>query len=124
MLTKTEILKGLNEQQKAVVLNYNGPIAVSAGPGSGKSRVLVNRCAYMLAEGIPAQNILMFTFTKKAANELKERVINFCGQEAEAVTISTYHSFCGKILRRYADLLGWTNKFTIFDDDDKKCCVS
>ena len=124
MLTKTEILKGLNEQQKAVVLNYNGPIAVSAGPGSGKSRVLVNRCAYMLAEGIPAQNILMFTFTKKAANELKERVINFCGQEAEAVTISTYHSFCGKILRRYADLLGWTNKFTIFDDDDKNAVLA
>ena len=78
----------------------------------------------MLAEGIPAQNILMFTFTKKAANELKERVINFCGQEAEAVTISTYHSFCGKILRRYADLLGWTNKFTIFDDDDKNAVLA
>ena len=123
-MLKNEILKGLNEQQKQIVLNYNGPIAVSAGPGSGKSRVLVNRCAYMLAEGIPAQNILMFTFTKKAANELKKRVIDFCGEEAEAVTISTYHSFCNKILRRYSELLGWYPNFTIFDNDDKNAILS
>ena len=116
---KQDILNGLNEQQKEIVLNYHGPMSVAAAPGSGKTHVLIQRCAYMLTEGIPAKNILLFTFTKKAATEIKERLIKKVGNDAELVTVSTYHSFCAKVLRRYAELIGWNRNFSIFDDDDK-----
>lgn len=116
---KQELLNGLSNAQKKIVLNYHGPQAVIACPGSGKSFTCIRRCAYMIADGVAPENILMFTFTKKAANELKERLQKLCGADAEAVTVGTYHSFCVKLLKKYANLLGWQHSFTIFDDDDK-----
>ncbi len=121
---KAKILEGLNDQQKAVVTSCYGPMMVSAGPGSGKTFSMVRRAAYMLEEGIPAKNMLMFTFTKKAANEIKERLVKQCGDDALPVTVSTYHSFCAKLLRRYAELAGRTDKYTIYDEDDKNTILA
>lgn len=119
--TKQEILQVLNEQQKAPVLDYLGPSAVTAGPGSGKTKMLVSRCAYMIQDGVLPSNIVLFTFTKKAANEIKERLSKEIGNDlSEAVTVSTYHSFCGKLLRKYATKIGWRTNYSIYDNEDKK----
>ena len=121
-LTKKEqILASLNEQQKLPVLNYRGPSIVIAGAGSGKSHCVVSRTAYMIEDGVPASQILVFTFTNKAARELQDRVANRIGYKAEAVTVSTYHSFCVRILRQYVEELGlsWNRNFCIYDTDDK-----
>lgn len=116
---KQEILDGMNDDQKKVVMNYKGRHAVIAGPGSGKTRAMVARTAYMIEDGVPADQILMFTFTRKAANEMKDRVLSYIGEKAMAVTVSTYHSFCMKLLRQYADLLDWDLHFTIYDQNDQ-----
>ena len=116
---KQEILEGLNDEQKKVVMNYKGRHAIISGPGSGKTKSMVARTAYMIEDGVPANQILMFTFTRKAANEMKERVLSYIGEKAMAVTVSTYHSFCMKLLRQYADLLDWDLHFTVYDQDDQ-----
>ena len=115
---KETILSKLNDAQKLPVKNYEGASVVVSGPGSGKSRMLVARAAYMIEDGVNPKSMLMFTFTNKAAKELKERVHAQIGKAAKGITVGTYHSFCSRILRMYCDKIGWTDKFTIYDTED------
>lgn len=117
--TKSEILKSLNEDQKKPVMDYQGPSFILAGPGSGKTFTITSRAAYMIEEGVNPENILLFTFTRKAAEEIKERVSKMIGKKAELMTVGTYHSVCARILRRYAHYLGYENNFSIYDEEDK-----
>lgn len=115
-----ELLNKLNDEQKSAALDIHGPSMVVAGPGSGKTFTLVVRTANMIANGIPADKIILFTFTKKAALEIKERVIATIGDQANSITVGTYHGVCSKILRRYANYVGLTKSFSILDTDDCK----
>ncbi len=111
----------LNEQQKKGVFTIKGPILLLAGAGSGKTRVLTHRIAYLIEElGVNPWNIMAITFTNKAAGEMKERVETLVGMGAESIWVTTFHSTCVRILRRYADRLGYDNHFTIYDTDDQK----
>jgi DNA helicase-2/ATP-dependent DNA helicase PcrA len=117
--TKQDILNELNEEQQIPVLNYTGPQFLVAGPGSGKTRVLVSRTQYMLLDGINPYNILLFTFTNKAAKEIKIRISLAVGEEtANKITTGTYHSFCCKLLRKYGEKIGFEKNFSIFDTED------
>lgn len=120
------ILDSLNDDQKEVVKNIHGKYAVLATAGSGKTHCMVSRVDYMINMGIDAKNILMFTFTKKAAEEMKERAIKAIGEEANNLTVSTYHSFCVKILRVFIDRLGlgYDKHFTIYDEGDRESMVN
>lgn len=109
----------LNEQQKQAVLQTEGPVLILAGAGSGKTRVLIHRIAYLIGEKrVNPWNILAITFTNKAAGELRERVDRIVEYGADAVHVGTFHATCARILRQYADLLGYTPHFTIYDTDD------
>ena len=121
MATKEEILAPLNPEQRAAVIDYNGSMGVVAGPGSGKTKVIVSRCQYMILDGVRPGSILVFTFTRKAANELRERIQKTVGEHAaKEMTICTYHSFCGKLLRHFAEHVGRNRNFTIYDEEDKR----
>ena len=120
MTTKQEILASLNEYQRDAVLNYNGKMSLEATAGSGKSTVLVSRCQYLVKDGVKPSRILAFTFTKKAANELKTRISAKIGPDADKMTICTYHSFCGKILRKFPEYAERSHNFSIYDEDEKK----
>lgn len=110
----------LNEQQKKAVVTTSGPVLVLAGAGSGKTRALTHRIAWLMEEeGVNPYNIMAITFTNKAAGEMKERVGQLIGY-GSAVWVSTFHSTCVRILRRYIDRLGFDNNFTIYDTDDQK----
>ena len=125
MLSTEEILEGLNEEQKIAVKNYSGPQFLIAGPGSGKTRTVISKTQYMLACGIQPENILLFTFTKKASREIKERIAKAVGYDlAKKLTIGTYHSFCFRLLREYIDKLGYEKNFSIFDTEDSKKIIS
>lgn len=117
MDTKEQILEKLNEQQKLPVINYPKSMAVIASAGSGKTFLITQRVAYMVLDGIKPENILMFTFTKKAAEEMKERIIKTVGEQAENLTVCTYHAFCVKLLRKYCYLIGFSNPFSIYDPE-------
>ena len=111
----------LNEEQKKAVFQTEGPVLILAGAGSGKTRVLTHRIAYMIEEnGVNPWNILAITFTNKAAGEMRERVDKIVGFGAESIWVSTFHSTCVRILRRYADKIGYDNHFVIYDTDDQK----
>ena len=111
----------LNEQQKEAVYHTEGPLLILAGAGSGKTRVLTHRIAYLIEEkGVNPWNILAITFTNKAAGEMRERVDRLVGFGSESIWVSTFHSMCVRILRRHIELLGYDNSFTIYDTDDQK----
>ena len=111
----------LNEQQKKAVFTTSGPVLVLAGAGSGKTRALTHRIAYLIdEEGVDPYHIMAITFTNKAAGEMRERVNALVGHGSEQVWVSTFHSSCVRILRRYIDRLGFDNHFTIYDTDDQK----
>ena len=115
------IYEKLNEQQREAVFYTEGPLLVLAGAGSGKTRVLTHRIAYLIEEkGINPWNILAITFTNKAAGEMRERVDNIVGFGSESIWVSTFHSTCVRILRRHIDRLGYDTNFTIYDTDDQK----
>ena len=111
----------LNDRQKEAVLCTEGPLLILAGAGSGKTRVLTHRIAYLIEEcGVNPWNILAITFTNKAAGEMRERVDKIVGFGSDSVWVSTFHSTCVRILRRHIDLLGYDTNFTIYDTDDQK----
>lgn len=114
----------LNEPQREAVYHTDGPLLILAGAGSGKTRVLTHRIAYLIGErGVNTWNILAITFTNKAAEEMRQRVDNLVGFGAESVWVSTFHSACVRILRRFIDRLGYENHFTIYDTDDQKTLI-
>lgn len=111
----------LNERQKQAVMQTDGPVLILAGAGSGKTRVLTHRVAYLIDRaGVAPYHILAITFTNKAAGEMRERVDKIVGFGAEQVWVATFHATCVRILRRYIDRLGYDNHFTIYDTDDQK----
>ena len=111
----------LNGPQKEAVLHTDGPLLILAGAGSGKTRVLTHRIAYLIDErGVNPWNILAITFTNKAAEEMRQRVDSLVAVGAESIWVSTFHSMCVRILRRFIERLGYENRFTIYDTDDQK----
>lgn len=113
------LLETLNEKQKEAVTSVEGALLIIAGAGSGKTRVITHRIAYMLQKGILQSNILSLTFTNKAAKEMDERITDLLGNKCVNLTISTFHAFGVKILREHIDLLGWRGNFSIYDEIDK-----
>jgi len=119
-----DLLKDLNPVQREAVTRTEGPLLIFAGAGSGKTRVLTYRIAYLIREkGIPPERILAVTFTNKAAREMQERVDRLLGGMAQRVWISTFHSACVRILRRYGDRLGFRRNFVIFDEKDQEQAI-
>lgn len=115
----------LNEAQRAPVLQKDGPMIVIAGAGSGKTRVLTLRIAYLMHQGVDAFNILALTFTNKAAREMKERIAKIVGaSEAKNLWMGTFHSVFARILRAEADKLGYPSNFTIYDAQDSQRLIS
>ena len=111
----------LNEPQREAGYHTDGPLLILAGAGSGKTRVLTHRIAYLIEErNVNPWNILAITFTNKAAGEMRERVDSLVGFGSESIWVSTFHSMCVRILRRFIDRLGYDNRFTIYDTDDQK----
>lgn len=118
------MLETLNDRQREAVLQTEGPVLLLAGAGSGKTRVLTERIAYLIEEkGINPWNIMAITFTNKAAGEMRERVDRLVGFGSESIWVSTFHSTCVKILRRFSDRLGYENTFAIYDTDDQKSII-
>lgn len=114
----------LNAMQQEAVFHTEGPVLILAGAGSGKTRVLTHRIAYLIEEkGINPWNIMAITFTNKAAQEMRERVDQIVGFGSESIWVSTFHSSCVRMLRRYIDRLGYDNNFTIYDTDDQKTVI-
>ncbi|MFK4067407.1 DNA helicase PcrA [Streptomyces sp. NPDC029674] len=121
VIDPASLLDGLNENQRAAVVHAGSPLLIVAGAGSGKTRVLTHRIAYLLAErGVHPGQILAITFTNKAAGEMKERVEQLVGPRANAMWVSTFHSACVRILRREYKKLGFTSSFSIYDAADSK----
>ena len=118
------ILEGLNPQQKEAVEHFKGPLLILAGAGSGKTRVLTHRIAYLIDHyDVNPYHILALTFTNKAAGEMRERVDQIVGFGAENIWVSTFHSTCVRILRRYIEVLGYKRSFTIYDADDQRALM-
>ena len=115
------ILEGLNPEQEKAVKHFEGPLLILAGAGSGKTRVLTHRIAFLINEyNVRPWNILALTFTNKAAGEMRERVKSILADEADDIWVSTFHSTCVRILRRNIEALGYSRSFTIYDGDDQK----
>ena len=123
-MSENELLKGLNDKQYEAVVNTEGPCLVIAGAGSGKTKVLTHKIAYLIKENnVLPWNILAITFTNKAANEMKERIVSIVGEDAKDIWMGTYHSICVRILRRFIDRIGFESSFIIFDTSDQKTLV-
>lgn len=119
-----EILEGLNDKQYEAVVNYEGPCLVIAGAGSGKTKVLTHKIAYIMQEKeVKPWNILAITFTNKAANEMKERVEKLVGEVSKDMWIGTFHAICVRILRKYIDRIGFKSSFVIFDTSDSRTMI-
>ncbi len=119
-VSQAELLNDLNPPQREAVTHAGGPLLILAGAGSGKTRVLAYRVAYLLREGVAPSAILAVTFTNKAANEMRARVDRLVGAVARSVWIGTFHHICGRILRRHGDRIGIGKNFLIYDDDDQR----
>ncbi len=118
------ILEGLNDKQYEAVTNTEGPCLVIAGAGSGKTKVLTHKIAYLIGEkGAKPWDIIAITFTNKAANEMKERITNLVGDIAKDIWMGTFHSICVRILRRFIDRIGFDSSFIIFDTSDQKTLI-
>ena len=118
-----DILSQLNEPQRDAAMCTEGPVMIIAGAGSGKTKTLTHRIAYLIQQGVDPFNILALTFTNKAAAEMKERIIKLVGSEARNIWMGTFHSVFARILRSEADKLGYINSFTIYDNDDSKSAI-
>ena len=118
MAMSAEFLDGLNPAQHDAVTHPEGPVLVIAGAGSGKTRVLTHRIAWLIGEGVSPFEILAITFTNKAADEMKQRVARLVGPVAHKMWVSTFHSACVRILRRDGARLGYPSNFTIYDQAD------
>lgn len=119
-----KLLNGLNPQQQSAVKTTDGPLLIMAGAGSGKTRVLTHRIAYLMVEkGVNPYNILAITFTNKAAREMRDRIHNMMGGAADEIWISTFHSMCVRILRRDIDRIGYNRNFTILDSTDQQSVI-
>ena len=123
MNTEAPYLDSLNPEQKAAVLQTDGPVMIIAGAGSGKTRVLTYRIAHLIASGVDAFNILSLTFTNKAAKEMRNRIESVAGPEARNIWMGTFHSVFAKILRIEAHKIGYQSNFTIYDSDDSKSLI-
>lgn len=120
----TNLVNGLNPQQREAVTAGDGPVLVLAGPGSGKTRVLTHRIAYLIQEmGVPAYNIMAVTFTNKAASEMRGRVENLLGGRLDGLQIGTFHAICSRLLRREADYTSYNRDYAIYDTDDQQAVV-
>ena len=118
------ILEGLNDKQYEAVVNTEGPCLVIAGAGSGKTKVLTHKIAYLIGEkNAKPWDIIAITFTNKAANEMKERIANLIGDSAKDIWMGTFHSICVRILRRFIDRIGFDTSFIIFDTSDQKTLI-
>jgi DNA helicase-2/ATP-dependent DNA helicase PcrA len=115
-----DYLKGLNPSQQQAVLQTEGPVMIIAGAGSGKTRVITYRVAHLVQKGVDSFNILVLTFTNKAAREMRERIMSVAGPDAKNIWMGTFHSVFAKILRVEADKIGYPSNFTIYDTDDSK----
>ena len=119
-----EAIDILNDKQKEAALCTEGPLLILAGAGSGKTRTITNRTAYMIKEkGINPWNILAITFTNKAAGEMRQRIDDIVGFGSDSIWVATFHSTCARILRRYIDRIGFDTSFTIYDTDDQKAVI-
>ncbi|HQQ13033.1 MAG TPA: UvrD-helicase domain-containing protein, partial [Bacteroidales bacterium] len=117
----TDLLSQLNDPQREAVINTEGPVMIIAGAGSGKTRALTYRIAYLLQQGADPFSILALTFTNKAAREMKERIMQLIGdREGRNVWMGTFHSVFARILRAEGHHLGYPQNFTIYDTDDSK----
>ncbi|HLN06734.1 MAG TPA: UvrD-helicase domain-containing protein, partial [Acidimicrobiales bacterium] len=119
----SDLVADLNPPQREAVLHDGGPLVVVAGAGSGKTRVLTRRIARLVASGVPPWRILAITFTNKAADEMRRRVVELVGPEAERMWVSTFHSACVRMLRRNVEEIGYRPGFTIYDDGDSRRLV-
>ena len=119
-----ELVQNMNENQLKAILKTQGAVMVIAGAGSGKTRVLTNRIAYLIAKkNVLESNILAITFTNKAAKEMKERIYSLVGETSKYIWINTFHSMCVRILRQHIDLLGYNKNFTILDTSEQKSII-
>ncbi len=124
MTSQASLFQGLNDAQREAVETVDGPLLIVAGPGSGKTRVITHRIAHLVHDyGVPPYRIAAVTFTNKAAREMRDRVARLVGTDANSVTGGTFHAFCGRMLRRYGEMVGVNRNYSIYDSDDQLALI-